>query len=97
MQTTLDCLPCFLRQALYASRLCSPDAQVQKRIMAGILSDLSALDFRLSPPENAVSIYARIAELGGCTDPFAALGNIRHDYLLNTAPGANAVTDANHP
>jgi len=28
---------------------------------------------------------------------FAALGNIRHDYLLNTAPGSNAVTDANHP
>ena len=41
--------------------------------MAGILSDLSALDFRLSPPENAVSIYTRIAELGGCSDPFAAL------------------------
>jgi uncharacterized protein with ATP-grasp and redox domains len=73
MQTTLDCLPCFLRQTLYAARLCSPDARVQKRIMAGILSDLSVLDFRLSPPENAVAIYTRIAELGGCGDPFAAL------------------------
>ena len=28
---------------------------------------------------------------------FAALGNIRLDYLLNIAPGSNAVTDANHP
>lgn len=28
---------------------------------------------------------------------FAALGNIRHEYLLNTASGPNPVTDANHP
>jgi tRNA 2-thiocytidine biosynthesis protein TtcA len=28
---------------------------------------------------------------------FAALGNIRPDYLLNTAADPNAVTDANHP
>ena len=86
MQTTLDCLPCFLRQALYAARLCSPDARVRKRIMAGILSDLSALDFRLSPPENAVSIYKRIAELGGCGDPFAALKKESNRAALQLRP-----------
>jgi len=86
MQTTLDCLPCFLRQTLYAARLCSPDIQVQKRIMAGILSVLSALDFRLSPPENAVSIYKRIAELGGCTDPFAGLKEESNKAALKLRP-----------
>ncbi len=28
---------------------------------------------------------------------FAALGNIRHDYLLNAAPAPDTVTDAHHP
>ncbi len=86
MHTTLDCLPCFLRQTLYAARLCSPDVQVQKRIMAGILSDLIAMDFRLSPPENAVAIYARIAELGGCSDPFAALKKESNDAAIQLRP-----------
>ena len=86
MQTTLDCLPCFLRQTLYAARLCNPDLWVQKRIMTGILSVLSVLDFRLSPPENAVSIYKRIAELGGCTDPFAGLKEESNKAALKLRP-----------
>jgi uncharacterized protein with ATP-grasp and redox domains len=73
MQTTLDCLPCFLRQTLYAARLISTDPLVQKRIVAGILPVLAILDFHCSPPENAVQIYDRIAALGGCPDPFAVV------------------------
>ena len=73
MRTSLDCLPCFLRQALYTARLCSADPAVQKNIMVGILPVLSNLNWELSPPENAVAIYDFIATTGGCNDPFAAL------------------------
>jgi uncharacterized protein with ATP-grasp and redox domains len=86
MHTTLDCLPCFLPQTLYAARLCSPDVRVQKRIMAGVLSVVAGLDFCLSPPENAVSIYKRIAELGGCGDPFAALKKESNDAAVQLRP-----------
>jgi uncharacterized protein with ATP-grasp and redox domains len=73
MQTTLDCLPCFLRQTLYAARLISPDLRVQERIVAGVLPTLVEVDFHCSPPENAVQIYQRIAALGDCPDPFAGV------------------------
>lgn len=86
MQTTLDCLPCFLRQTLYAARLCSTDSRVQKRIVTGILPVLADVDFYRSPPENAVQIYHRIADLGGCLDPFAALKKESNDAALRLRP-----------
>jgi uncharacterized protein with ATP-grasp and redox domains len=96
MKTSLDCLPCFLRQALYAARLCSPDPVVQENIMVGILPLLGGLNFQISPPENAVVLYDFIAETGACLDPFAALKkestSVARDFLpqlkkiINSAP-----------
>jgi uncharacterized protein with ATP-grasp and redox domains len=62
--------------------------------MAGILSDLYALDFRLSPPVNAVSIYTRIAELGGCEDPFAALKKESNEAAVQLRPRLEEIIES---
>jgi uncharacterized protein with ATP-grasp and redox domains len=86
MQTTLDCLPCFLRQTLYAARLISPDLRVQERIVAGVLPTLVEVDFHCSPPENAVQIYQRIAALGDCPDPFAGVKKESNGAAMRLLP-----------
>ncbi len=83
MRTTLDCLPCLLKQALYAARLATEDQSVQKEIMGKVAQLLSELDLALSPPENAVGIYSLIAREAGCEDPFRQLKKKSNDLALS--------------
>ena len=73
MKTTLDCLPCFLKQTLQAARLATGDQRLQKEIVDHITTLLPQLDFELSPPENSIIVYDTIAELSGCKDPFSTI------------------------
>lgn len=103
MRTTLDCLPCLLKQALYTARLSSDDAQVHQRIMRRAAELISGFDLAISPPENAVALYGLIAEISGCPDPFASLkkegnqlalglsGNIREEINRAADPLMTAI------
>ncbi|MGM0611383.1 MAG: damage-control phosphatase ARMT1 family protein [Thermodesulfobacteriota bacterium] len=72
MHTRLDCLPCFMRQALNGARLTSPnDLQTQKKILSAVAQSIARMDTRLSPPHLAGQIYAQITEISGTDDPFA--------------------------
>ena len=73
MKTTLECLPCYMKQALFAARLSTHDPDLQKRILRRAALLLPTLDLSLSPPENSMPLYSMIAELSGCADPFAEL------------------------
>ncbi len=73
MKTTLDCLPCFLKQTLQAARLATNDTILQKEILDQIATLLPRLDFELSPPENSILVYDTIAQISGCNDPFATI------------------------
>ena len=82
MRTTLDCLPCFLKQALYTARLATNDPVVHKEIMDQVARLLPKLDFSLSPPENAVALYSLIAEISGCDDPYKDLKKNSNEFAL---------------
>lgn len=71
MRTELDCLDCFREQALATARLAGADAAVQTRVVTEIGRLLPLLDRSFSPPENAVTVYGKIAEITGVPDPFA--------------------------
>ncbi|MDA3971120.1 MAG: ARMT1-like domain-containing protein [Desulfobulbaceae bacterium] len=73
MKTTLDCLPCLLKQTLQTARLATDDPTLQKEILDTIAHLLPTLDFELSPPENSVLVYDTIASHSGCNDPFYGL------------------------
>lgn len=86
MKTTLDCLPCYMRQALYAARLSTDDPDIRQRIMQQAALLLPTLDLSLSPPENSMPLYRLIAELSGCLDPFAGLKKKSNTYALQLRP-----------
>lgn len=53
MKTSLDCIPCLLRQSLEASRLVSPDPSVHEQIIRDVLHWTGEMDLNQSPPEIA--------------------------------------------
>lgn len=50
MRTHLECVPCFVRQALEAIRMTTEDEAVQEEVLSRVLREVSDLDLRLSPP-----------------------------------------------
>ena len=73
MQTTLDCMVCFMQQALSTARLSTSDSELHYKVVKATGNLLSSLDLSLSPPENAVTVYKQVAKMTGVSDPFYQL------------------------
>ena len=70
MQTSLDCIPCILRQALEAGRMASPDPLVHEQLMRDVLSLGAEMDLSQSPPRMAQLIHRRLRYMVGVEDPY---------------------------
>lgn len=73
MKTYLDCYPCFLRQALDASRLAGADDSQQKAILDRVLAVLQEIEPAATPPEIGDQVHRIVRELTGHTDPYQAI------------------------
>lgn len=73
MNTSLDCLPCFLAQALKGARLAAPDQpDLHGRAVLAWAEKFPQLDLEQSPPALAGPLYALLGEVLGADDPFAS-------------------------
>ncbi len=70
MGIELDCIPCFLRQALEAARFCSEDPRVHEGILRELLSLTGDLDLSRSPPFVGQHLHRRLRQLTGVADPY---------------------------
>jgi uncharacterized protein with ATP-grasp and redox domains len=70
VKTFLDCVPCFLRQALEASRFASDSGQVHDRIIRRVLEEVAGFSFQLSPPSMGQIIHRIVREETGHPDPY---------------------------
>jgi hypothetical protein len=57
MLTTLDCIPCFLRQALEATRFATQDEAVQEQVIRHVLRRVAELDLMQPPAAMAQKIH----------------------------------------
>ncbi len=71
MEISLDCYPCFLKQALRAARAATDNAAVHEKVIREISLWAARLDLAQSPPEAGKYIYRRVSEIVGVGDPFA--------------------------
>lgn len=69
MQTQLDCLPCFLRQALDAARQATADEDVQRAVLIRVCDTMRLVDVRRQPPAMAQQIHRIIRATVG-EDPY---------------------------
>ncbi|MBN2369555.1 MAG: DUF89 family protein [Vicinamibacteria bacterium] len=70
MKTYLDCIPCFVRQALEAVRPLTTDVAVHERIVREVLRSAAEMDFAQSPPSMGQFIHRRLREITGVADPY---------------------------
>jgi len=68
MKTSLDCIPCFLRQALEAARFMTDDPVTHERIVRDVLRNTAEIDLAKSPPLLARVFYRWLEEIAGVED-----------------------------
>ena len=73
MRIFLDCVPCFIRQALDSARLATDDEQIHQQVVRETLRLAADLDMSQSPPAIGQKIHRLIRELIGNTDPYREL------------------------
>lgn len=73
MQIYLDCIACFVRQALDAARLATDDEQIHEKVVREVLRLAADLDMSQSPPAIGQQIHRLIRELVGDDDPYREL------------------------
>lgn len=70
MRIYLDCIPCFIRQALDAARHATDDEQIHEQVVRGVLDLSRHLDVSHSPPAIGQRIHRLIRDLVGVDDPY---------------------------
>ncbi len=70
MKTFLDCIPCFMNQALKAGRIATTDQIKIKKILDKVGSVIKDIPLENTPPETGGIIYRIVSEITGVTDPY---------------------------
>ncbi len=70
MKTYLECIPCFVKQALRAARLSSNDEHEIKALMDRIGCRIKDITLDQTPPEMGLIIYDEIHKITGIDDPY---------------------------
>ena len=73
MRIFLDCIPCFVRQALDSARLVTNDEQIHEKVVREVLRLAVDLDMNQSPPVIGQQIHRLIRKLIDNNDPYHEL------------------------
>jgi len=73
MKTYLDCIPCFMIQALKAGRLATDDEQIIKTLLDRVGNSVKNIPMNYTPVENGEIIYSIIREITGVYDPYKSI------------------------
>ncbi|MBN1630022.1 MAG: DUF89 family protein [Thermoleophilia bacterium] len=93
MRSSLDCIPCFVRQALDAVRAVSDDPAIHDDVVREILQWMADADLSQSPPSFAQHIHRRLRTITRNGDPYRAAKDRQNQMALRLLPGLRAVVD----
>jgi uncharacterized protein with ATP-grasp and redox domains len=94
MKTFLDCIPCFLRQALDVARMVSPDLSFHERIVREVLPWIGGMDLDEPPPVVGQRIHRRLREITGVEDPYRSAKDQQNRMALVLLPEMKAQVEA---
>jgi len=86
MKTSIECIPCFIRQAAEAVALAVKDPFQRARILRRVMHALADLDWRESPPMVAAELHRIIRELSGAPDPYRSVKERMNRLALDALP-----------
>ena len=70
MKTSLECIPCFLRQSLEASRMITDDENVHEQVLKTLLKHLQTVSFNYCPPRISRDVHDIIRSITKSSDPY---------------------------
>lgn len=73
MKTELDCIPCFVRQALEAIQEVVDTPEQRERLFRKLLREISLEDWNLTPPAVSQRLHRLIRQDMGGIDPYRAI------------------------
>ncbi len=94
MKTSLQCLPCLIKQAVDSSMLITGDEEIIIDILRQVLNNLSEADLLLSPPEIAGDIQAVIRNNLSNSDPYLKIKEKSTKKAFELAPEAERLIEA---
>jgi uncharacterized protein with ATP-grasp and redox domains len=86
MNTALDCIPCFVRQAAEAVAFCVPDEARRAPIMRRLLAEIAGANWHASPAEVAQHLHRSIRRETGDPDPYRSLKTRMNGLALEMFP-----------
>ncbi|MFW3146727.1 MAG: damage-control phosphatase ARMT1 family protein [Thermoplasmatota archaeon] len=84
---TLDCMPCFIKQALMELRGSRLTREKEENIMRDMLFLLSEVDYEQAPVDISLIMHDRMVELGVSEDPYKELKIYSTGKALEMLPG----------
>jgi len=86
MKTYLDCIPCFMDQALRAGRIAKMDDSGIKKLLDEVGLMIKDVPLDSSPPATGDLIYNKIREITGVDDPYKKIKKETINEALNLYP-----------
>lgn len=73
MKTYLECIPCFMNQALRAARLATSDEKDIKAILDRTGDMIKTIPMQATPAETGMVVYRIVKEITGVNDPYKTI------------------------
>lgn len=86
MKTYLDCIPCFLNQALRTGRIATNDEKKIKKLLDEVGMLIQQIPMENTPPETGEIIYRKIREITGNLDPYNKIKQKNIEKALSLYP-----------
>ena len=81
MRTYLECIPCFMQQALRAARMVTDDEKVIKQILDKTGDMVKSISMHTTPPETGMTVYQIVKDITGVEDPYK---EIKQQHIAET-------------
>ena len=86
MQTKLECLPCFARQALASARIATDNRELQGKIIQAVFGKLSQATLDATPMEFGGVVQRTVRDLTGVDDPYLDIKQQSNIFALDKYP-----------
>ena len=82
MRTDLYCFPCFLRQALDATKMVTQNEAIQRKVLSSVFSILLNVSIHMTPVEIAHLVHLRVKSITGYFDPYKEVKKKQNELAL---------------
>ncbi|HBV97121.1 MAG: hypothetical protein JL50_21365 [Peptococcaceae bacterium BICA1-7] len=87
MQTFVDCVYCYLKQAATCMSIAGVDTDRQHQILFELMDDIKAMDRKKTPAENSTEMLVKLYKLIGSDDPYREAKASSNHQALKLYPG----------